>query len=281
MRVLVTGGSGFVGTTFLRLLKTQGHTAVNIDIVPSNNPEVEEHIVDLTKKSPDIRGDICFHLASGAGGILVNQKADIIEYNNAINRNVLNMSKGIPLVFISTLNVFENAFSVNEWTKPATPYAISKYEGENLFKEKINTLGRLTIVRPSNLFGSEQIEKFSSYGESHVIPDMLHKIKNSNKKLEVWGDGTQKRNFLHVMDFCAFLLDLMHRNNQGGAYNVCSAITLSIGELAQELMNFSDKKLDIEYKPEYMKYEKMFIDRILDQLTVLGIVGSFSMGLEI
>ena len=79
MRIIVTGGSGFLGQELVRLLLTLGHQVVNVDLVPSDYPVTEEFLVDLTRDYPKIKCDFCFHLASGAGGILFNQKEEVIE----------------------------------------------------------------------------------------------------------------------------------------------------------------------------------------------------------
>ena len=170
MRIIVTGGSGFVGKEIVKMLLDQGHEVVNIDLVPSGTNDICEIVHDLTAGPIRVEGDFCFHLASGAGGLLYNQRSDVILYNNQINSNTLLSCDSMPILFISTLNVLEGCKSIDESLHPSTPYALSKMEGEKTF----GSSGY--IVRPSNIFGKSQIDRFTAFGESHVIPDILKKI---------------------------------------------------------------------------------------------------------
>ena len=275
MKILITGGSGFIGQELIKLLSINHHV-VNIDLVPSGL-DVDEVVHDLTTGPVELDADFCFHLASAAGGLLFNQQEDIIEYNAKINENTLVSCRSIPIVFISTLNVYEGVQSVDDYPlKPSTPYAKSKLQGEGYFLENAN---ELSIVRPCNIFGKSQISKFSQYGESHVIPDILHKIENADTDIEVWGDGSQKRGFLHVYDMCAFLVSLLTKELV--EYNICSHIILSVSELINELIQFVGKNVGVKYNPSYMKYERMFIDNIFEDLKNVGNISSITEGLSI
>ena len=265
MNIIVTGGSGFIGQELIALLSLK-HRVINIDMVPSEL-DVYEIIHDLTTGPVDLEADFCFHLASATGGILFNQQEGSIGYNAKLNKNTLATCGQIPIVFVSTLNVYEGVKSVHERPlKPSTPYAKSKLHGELYFLENAN---KLSIVRPCNIFGKSQISRFSQYGESHVIPDILHKIKNAETAIEVCGDGSQRRGFLHVSDMCNFLVSLLAEEKLMD-YNICSNMIMSISELIDKLMKFAEKEVEIEYNNSYMKYEKMFISDISDELTNIG-----------
>ncbi len=290
MNILVTGGSGFVGKELIALLLSRGHTVTNVDLVESHIDGITEIIHDLTTGPARIPSvDVCFHLASAAGGLLFNhQQQDIIEYNGAINTSVLSMilpngmhqnwSNDQPkLIFVSSINVLENFDGdFRQPPEPISLYARSKWDGENYFRQKMPSC---TIVRPTNIFGKSQIDRFSSYGSSHVIPDILHKIANSEGHVEVWGDGKQIRNFLHVRDLCEFLLSLPDKSD-GKISAVCSSLTLSIDELTAQLLEFAQSDLPIKHDESYLQYEIFNIQGLVEHLTDIGTTNSVIEGLS-
>lgn len=275
MKVLVTGGSGFVGQELVQTLLSRGYDVTNIDLVPSGIQGVDK-IHDLTTGPVEVDAGFCFHLASAAGGLLFNQKQDVVSYNAKINENVLKSCDAMTILFVSTLNVFEGCKSISDDRSPDTPYARSKLEGEQYFMLNATDL---YIVRPPNIFGASQLSKFTSYGESHVIPDLLHKI-NTSDTLDVWGDGTQVRNFLHVRDICDYLVSFLN-GNRDRETNICSSIILPMTELVECLFDFTDKEMPVYYDAAYMQYEKMFIEDILDELDNVGVINSIVEGLEL
>ena len=214
MKVLVTGSAGFVGKEMVTMLKDNGHHVIGIDINPDHlSDEFYQH--DLTivfNKKLDF--DVCIHLASSVGGILFNvEKADIITYNNLINKNVLNImteNNCDHLVFFSSINVFE---SNNKFTHAKidgldqmSGYALSKAIGELFFA---NWIKNLMVIRPTNIFGKSQMRMHEKFGESHVIPDLQRKIEIALDEIEVFGDGSQVRNFIHVQDVVRFVVKNM------------------------------------------------------------------------
>ena len=116
----------------------------------------------------------------------------------------------------------------------------------------------LTIIRPTNIFGKSQMKSHAKFWESHVIPDLLTKIAEAQDAIEVFWDGSQIRNFIHVDDINEFLLQILSLEWQY-FFNLRSDILLSIGELAHELIEFSRKQVKIKFLPEFMKYEQMKI----------------------
>jgi len=111
MDIIVTGGSGFVGQELIKWLAAMHHNVANIDMVPSNL-YIDEIIHDLTTGPVSVEADFCFHLASATGGLLFNQQSDVIEYNAELNKNTLLSCEDMPIVFVSTLNVFVPAILI-------------------------------------------------------------------------------------------------------------------------------------------------------------------------
>jgi len=257
--ILITGSSGFVGRYLCSLLKKLDFKILGIDKIDINaNHDFIKH--DLTTPLDyKITSDFCIHLASSVGGIIFNQseKSDIISYNNLLNLNIFNYCQEIKckkFIFFSSINIFESDISfLHAKVKippNKTPYAISKYNGENFFIERFDNL---SIIRPTNIFGKFQCRSHHNFGESHVIPDLLEKIRDSNY-ISVFGDGTQKRNFVHVSDIVNFT-HLALKFNDLNFFNLRSELTLSISSLAYQLSVFSQKEITIKYIEEYMRYE--------------------------
>lgn len=288
-KVLITGSSWFVGSYLKKSLKDLWYYCIWIDRVENTDNLDEFYIHDLTTPlHTKIEFDICVHLASAVWWIIFNvEQADIITYNNLINHNTINIynqSNGKQFIFFSTINVFETnmSFLHNKlWLiDQSTWYAISKAISEKFFEWIVNNL---VVIRPTNIFGKNQIKTHKKIWESHVIPDLLHKISIAEESIEVFGDGSQIRNFVHILDICDFIpktFNLQWMNY----FNLRSNILITISELAQELIIFSGKKLTIKYNIEFMKYEKFKIYNFdmwyPIQNWFLNKLNSISMGLQ-
>ena len=271
MNILITGSSGFVGTDLTKRL-INNHKVIGVDIQePKYNPnkfvcwDLTQNRQEFVKELAKNRVDVIIHLASAVGGILYNNAShDIFDVNSAINRNVLHLCEIIgcdKFIFFSSINVFEDRqFYRHEPLTKLSTYAASKADAELRIESGYNISGKpknYMIVRPTNIFGAEQHKIHETIGESHVIPDLLQKIDN-NEILEVFGDGSQVRNFVHVSDISKFII----RNlffEKVHYFNLRSNITISIKELVDELLKFRDKTMQIKYLKEYLKFEKIHI----------------------
>jgi nucleoside-diphosphate-sugar epimerase len=112
------------------------------------------------------------------------------------------------------------------------------------------------VLRPTNVFGREQSRADAEVGRSHVIPELLARIDDGpeDSPLEVLGDGSQLRNFVHVSDIAAFLA----RNLEGRGrrwLNLRSDCTLAIGRLADELCRIRGRRRPLRYRPEFQHHE--------------------------
>jgi len=259
MRALVTGSAGFVGSYLVPKLKAAGFEVYGIDTVDEKQSDVfikHDLTQAYTQELP--RMDVCIHLASSVGGIIFNiSQMDILEVNAKINESAVALCKASScdkFVFFSTINVFENdeTYTHRQLThrNQSSKYAISKANGEKYFESRFKNL---MVIRPTNLFGKNQLRRHEGYGESHVIPDLLKKIDSSND-LEVFGDGSQIRNFLHVSDVVDFVITNL--GFEGWQYfNLRSNNTISIKLLVEELLEYRNKPMTIQFKPEFLKYE--------------------------
>ena len=230
MNILLTGSSGFIGSEIFSILSQE--RSINIfclDKTPNSKLADSQIFIHHDLTSPldrEIKFDICVHLASDVGGILYNSRKGSAAHdvNALIDQSVLKLMLNNPdahLIFISSINVFEHMRkfcegSISTKGRVLSSYARSKILSENYF---IKNLPSVAVVRPTNVYGASQIKTHSVAGESHVIPDLLHKIGQCTGCLDILGDGTQRRNFLHVKDLSKFILYLI-RDFKPGFYNL-------------------------------------------------------------
>ena len=257
--VLVTGSAGFIGQYLCEYLASCGLRVIGID-KRSVDVDFDMIVHDLTQPlSINILATTCIHLASSVGGILFNHsvKADMVEYNDAINKTVVDICKQVGcnrMIFFSSINVFESDTSFAHekiQNQPlVTPYAKSKALGEKLFSESFKDL---VVIRPTNVFGKRQGRTHGVVGESHVIPDLIDKI-NSNDVVQVLGDGTQLRNFVHVMDVVRFV-EKMLRVDGKHFFNLRSSLTINIAVLAVNIAKALGKDVEFRFDPSFMRYE--------------------------
>lgn len=246
MNILVTGGCGFIGSHFIRLLLTETDASVvNLDkLTYAGNPG---NLADCVPEVPDsrytfIRGDICDtdiveHALSADIDVIVHCAAEshvdrsIISSKEFIDTNIKGtanlldraMGKGIKrFVQVSTDEVYgtlasgEPAFRETDRLMPNSPYAASKAGADLVCRSYFKTHGfPLVITRCSNNYGPYQFPE-------KLIPLMISNAMQ-DKKLPVYGDGMQVRDWIHVRDHCRALFKVLNRGEPGEIYNIgCS-----------------------------------------------------------
>jgi UDP-glucose 4-epimerase len=263
MKILVTGSAGFLGTPLVRALADSGHSVLGIDRFPDPRaPSFLRHDLRDPLSPRGWRFDVCIHLASEVGGFLANATARGIEENELrLLRTVEQICRDSGcrrLLYASTINVFETgAPFVNgplADRELRTPYARAKASAEAFVQGHFD---QFVIFRPTNLFGPQQWHRERSAagreGTRHVIPELLEKIYREDQ-LDVLGDGSQVRNFLHVSDAVSFLSAVLTTPARGW-FNLRSDLFLSMSVLARELLRWTGHRRDLVYHPEYLAYE--------------------------
>ena len=225
MKMLVTGGAGFIGRWTVKKLLGEGHSIWILDDLSNGSYDnIKEFAGCGSVKfiQGDIKDerllesifaedfDLCFHLAAR---INVQDSIDdpVTTYRNDVSGtfNVLEQcrKRGTKMVFMSTCMVYDRASreeGIDEMhpVKPASPYAGSKIAGENLVLSYWHAYKLPTVViRPFNTYGPFQ----KSGGEGGVIAIF---IKNflEGRALKIYGDGSQTRDFLYVEDCADFIV---------------------------------------------------------------------------
>jgi dTDP-glucose 4,6-dehydratase len=252
--VVVAGGAGFIGSHFARLLLRRGYERVRIfdKLTYAGNPENFADLVDLPSFS-FVRGDICdpdaVRSALCGFDAVVNFAAEthvdrsLHEPGSFITTDVygvwvlLETVRALDLarfVQVSTDEVYGEvlAGSMREDAPlaPRNPYAASKAGGELMIRAYVETHRVPAIItRGSNTYGSYQYpEKFLPLAITNVL---------SGKPIPVYGDGRQRREWLHARDHAAAIEHVLRLGQDGEIYNVGSGLELENIDLATRVLD--------------------------------------------
>jgi UDP-glucose 4-epimerase len=279
VKILVTGGGGFIGSHLTEYLLSLGHELVVLDDFSG----ASQSNLDLTKESKKlsiIEGTIldrklvsnlmadvssCYHLAASLGVERINQDPiSSLEINLKGSEIVLNSAAdaGVRTLLASSSEVYGKNPSmplkedsdrvlgspqVARWSYSEAK-ALDELYAFELYKNKSFPV---SIARFFNTVGPRQS---GSYGM--VLPRFV-KAALSNQPLIVYGDGSQSRTFCAVSDV-VLALDSLANNAEsiGHAYNVGSTNEISIKDLAQKVIDVTGSKSQIDFK----KYSEVFGD---------------------
>jgi len=237
MRVLVTGGAGFIGTNLVNKLVELNDEVIIFDNLSTGsqyniNKKAKFFKIDISKNEPfrdqtmdDIMNgvDVIFHLAAlpRIGPSFENPK-EVCDVNVGGTQNILELARKyeIPVVYAGTSSFWGGVYK--------NPYTFTKWQGEELCKmyEKIYGLN-ITICRFYNVYG----DFMPTEGEYRtVIPIFLEQYKNK-EIFTITGDGTQRRDFTHADDIINAMIRVVHLNKWGSTFELGRGVNHSIKEL--------------------------------------------------
>lgn len=254
LKILVTGGAGFIGRWVVDRLLKDGHQVWVLDDLSNgrleNIKDIRDHKNFMEFINGDIKDirflnhlfinkfDICYHLAAS-----INVQDSIDDPRTTFNNDVIGTfnilehckKNNVKVVFMSTCMVYERAWSedgINEKNavKPASPYAGSKLAAENMVLSYYYAYDLpVTIIRPFNTYGPYQ----KTGGEGGVVAIFL-KNKLADKPLQIYGDGKQTRDLLYVEDCARFVVESGYSNKvDGEIVNAGLGKDISINTLAK------------------------------------------------
>ena len=198
MKILVTGGAGFIGTNLIKRLITEGHNVESIDNYDSGL--VSNHVDGCNYHSGDIESvnlmdkdfDLIYHLA-GLSRIQPSFKnpSETFRVNTIGTERVCDFAKQINAKLVY-------AGSSSRWHDPfQSPYACYKHMGEEICKmyKKVYNMD-IEIVRFYNVYGPNEVVD----GDWAAVIGIWRKQIKEGKSITIVGDGEQRRDFTHVID---------------------------------------------------------------------------------
>ncbi len=232
MRVLVTGGCGFIGSHFVKRLVARGDEVVVLDKLtyagnPANLDGVERELVHGDIADPDVvarAGEGCSAAVNFAAETHVDRSilgaAEFIQTDVYGTYVLLEWARstGARLVHVSTDEVYGDlppgvSSRETDPLRPSSPYAASKAGGDLQVLAFVRTFGvEAVVTRGSNTYGPNQ------YPEK-MIPLFVTNALDG-EPLPVYGDGRQSRDWLHAEDHCAAIDLVLREGETGEVYNI-------------------------------------------------------------
>lgn len=230
MKILVTGGAGFVGTNLISLLKkSNGNKIYSIDNYSigskDNHMTGVEYIDDDIQniKSCKIDFDLIYHLAA-----LSRIQPSFLNPNQVFQSNTNGTLKVLEYARTNKSKVIYSGSSSMHHDPSLSPYAMSKYLGEELCRlYKISFELEVDIVRFYNVYGPYEILE----GDwAAVIGKWRNQIKNG-LPISIVGDGNQKRDFTHIKDIVDGLVKINKKKSDKFIWELGSGKNYSINDV--------------------------------------------------
>jgi UDP-glucose 4-epimerase len=299
MRILITGGAGFVGSHLADTLLARGHAVSVLDDLSTgaidnirhlrHHPRFENtvgscHETRLVAELVD-EADIVYHLAAAVGvELIVESPVRTIETNIGTTEVVLAAAskKKKPVFVTSTSEVYGKSTALpfredgdlvmGPTFKGRWSYACSKAIDEFLALAYYKERGLPTVIgRMFNTVGPRQTGRYGM-----VVPNFVSQAL-SGRDLRVFGDGTQSRCFCHVDDVVRALADLMETGEYyGEVFNIGTDREITISGLAEKVREIVGSGGQITYVPYDEAYEEGFEDmqrRIPDTAKIREAIG--------
>ncbi len=265
MRILVTGGAGFIGSHVVDAYVAAGHEVAVLDNFSTGNeanlnPSAEAHRVDLRDQAgvekvvASFRPEIVNHHAAqsevpkSVADPTYDAQVNIIGGLNLLKASVDHAVKKV--IFISTGGALYGEPDVvpadeDHPVRPLSPYGTSKF----CFEQYLGTFKRtfeleFTVLRYANIYGPRQ----DFYAEEGRVVAIFASRMLARKPVTIDGDGEQSRDMLHVGDAATANLAALERGD-GGIFHVSTGVAVSINDLYRKLAILTDYKVAPNFGP--------------------------------
>ncbi|MEZ5125368.1 MAG: NAD-dependent epimerase/dehydratase family protein [Thermoleophilia bacterium] len=260
MKVLVTGGAGFIGSNIVLHLLSSGHMPVVLDNISSGYREnlapdvafIEGDVRDRAAVATAIRGcEVVLHLAASVGNARsIKDPATDAAVNVLGTINVLECARDAGLtrvVFSSSAGIFGELKTLpiaeDHPQDPDSPYGTSKLAAEKMCLVYNKLYGmRNVCLRYFNVYGPHQ--RFDAYG--NVIPIFADRILRHDP-LTIFGDGEQTRDFVNVADVAAANVNAAFHDSACGVFNIGSGTRITINSLAASMQRIAGVCVGVEH----------------------------------
>ena len=278
-KVFVAGHKGLVGSAIVRYLETKGY----INIITKTRDELDlTDTVSVKKFFMEEKPEYVFLAAAKVGGIGGNSDypADFIYQNLMIQSNIIHSAYifGVKkLLFLGSSCIYPKFAKIpitedqllSGYLEPSNDaYAIAKIAGIKMCQAYRKQYGFNAIsVMPTNLYG---INDNFDHNYGHVLPSLIAKFHGSKDKSEhwvvkLWGDGSPKREFLHVDDLAEALYICMDKYDSEEIINIGTGEDVTIKELAEIIVDVTGYKNKYEWdtsKPNGTPRKVMNVDKM-------------------
>jgi dTDP-glucose 4,6-dehydratase len=279
MRVLVTGGAGFIGSNFVEMALTDQFPEIS-SVLVLDKLTYAGKLSNLSDVADNphfefIQGDICDvklvnKLAANVDAIInfaaeshvdrsIENSSEFIQTNVLGTQVLLDAAKNLKVakfVQVSTDEVYGSILQ-GSWDEeapllPNSPYSASKAAADLLVRSYFVTHGlNVSITRCSNNFGPKQ-------DAEKLIPNFILKL-SQDKKVPIYGDGLNVRDWLYVEDHCIGIYITLTKGVPGEIYNIGGGTELTNLELTKILINsFQKDEKCIDYVPDRLGHDRRY-----------------------
>lgn len=268
MRVLVTGGSGFVGRRLVEALRSRGYDVISG--APSHHDGQHVHLQltdaeNVRSVVEQVRPELVFHLAAQTfvpasierpletHRVNVDGTVNLLE---ALREPATRDGPKARLVFASSAEVYgrrppeDMPLRETLTPRPMNPYAASKAAGEALVLGWSHAFGFEAVIgRAFNQIGAGQDPRFAVA----AFAQRLARVASGQERILHVGNVESERDFLDVRDVVAAYLALAERGVTGEIYNVCSGAAVKMREVLRRLVNFAGVPVEIREDPALVR----------------------------
>jgi dTDP-glucose 4,6-dehydratase len=279
MRVLVTGGAGFIGSNFVEMALSDRFPVIS-SVLVLDKLTYAGKLTNLSNVADNpnfefIQGDICDvelvnNLARKVDAVInfaaeshvdrsIENSSEFIRTNVLGTQVLLDSAKKYKIkrfIQVSTDEVYGSILT-GSWDEsspllPNSPYSASKAAADLLVRAYFVTHGlNVNITRCSNNFGPRQ-------DPEKLIPSFILKL-SQDQKVPVYGDGLNVRDWLHVGDHCLGIYLALTKGAPGEIYNIGGGTELNNLELTRMLLNLFDKsEVSIEYVSDRLGHDRRY-----------------------